>query len=318
MKSSRAFWGTLLLIIGVLGLLHNFFSVYVDWSTLWKFWPLILVLLGVTAFMKDSRYRWVIISAIGIIVGVVAFSVIQRGCSNIDHIIHHEIGYIDDDDDGWSHDTVEQQFSEDFDSLAQKAVFEFNAGAGSFMIDDTTSAYLDAEIKSSMGAYTLDREQYEGIDYFDLSMRNKTVRWKGGHFKNRVHLSFNTEPVWDFRFDIGAASVDFDLSPYLVREIDIDAGAASMDLTLGNRSDTTFINIDTGASSLVLRVPRSSGCEIRSSSALSSRNFHGFDKSDEDTHRTENFDSSPNIIFIDIESGLSSITVKRYGKDEKW
>ena len=110
MKSSRAFWGTLFLIIGVLGLLHNFFAVYIDWGILWKFWPLILVLLGLTAFMKDSKYRWMIISAIGIIVGVVAFSVVQRGCSNIDHIIRHEIGHIDDDNGG-SYNTVEQQFS---------------------------------------------------------------------------------------------------------------------------------------------------------------------------------------------------------------
>ncbi len=317
MKSSRAFWGTLFLIIGVLGLLNNFFAVHVDWSTLWKFWPLILVLLGLTAFMKDSRYRWVIISAIGVIVGVVVFSVIQRGCSNIDHIIHHEIGYLDDDHEG-AYNIIEQQFSEDFDSLARKAVFEFSAGAGSFMIEDSTSAYLSAEIKSGMGAYSLDREQHEGIDYFNLRMKNKTVRWKGGHFRNRVKLNFSTVPVWDFRFEIGAASVDFDLSPYLVNEIDIDAGAASMDITLGDRSDTTFINIDTGASSLVLRVPRSSGCEIRGNSALSSRNYHGFDKTEGGVHRTDNFDSSAKIIFMDIESGLSSITVKRYGEDEKW
>jgi uncharacterized membrane protein HdeD (DUF308 family) len=47
----RVFWGLLLILLGVLFLLQNYFSIYV-WGI---FWPIILVFIGLFLILKSSR-----------------------------------------------------------------------------------------------------------------------------------------------------------------------------------------------------------------------------------------------------------------------
>ncbi|HEX9253534.1 MAG TPA: hypothetical protein VF870_14915, partial [Ignavibacteriaceae bacterium] len=59
-------------------------------------------------------------------------------------------------------------------------------------------------------------------------------------------------------------------------------------------------------------IPDSVGCEIKSDAALSSRNYEGFIKINNDLYRSENFDKFTKKIYIDIDCGVSSIDVKIY------
>ena len=45
-------------------------------------------------------------------------------------------------------------------------------------------------------------------------MGNKAVFRFGKDYQNKVDISLNTKPVWDMNFDVGAASMDFDLTPF--------------------------------------------------------------------------------------------------------
>lgn len=305
MKSGRVFWGTLFVIIGVLGILHNFLNISLSWDVLWKLWPLLLVMLGLTAFLKDSKYKWVIVGGIGLLAGVVLFSSVQKGCRSVENIVdYHDHG---------DHSVVyDQTLVATYDSSWSEAVFAFEGGAGRFEISDTTSEFVRADIHSSISEYGLREYTADGIPHMRLSMGEGSVTWRGSKMKNRVRIALNPEPAWDLNIDAGAAKIDFDLRPYLVRSLNLDAGAASVVIRLGSRADTCEVDIETGASSVTLKVPEDVGCELRTESALSSKHIEGFEKSPSGVYRTENFETAKKHMFIDIESGLSSIKVHRY------
>ena len=74
----------------------------------------------------------------------------------------------------------------------------------------------------------------------------------------------------------------------------------------------TRLKIEAGASDMDILIPDSSGCEINSDVALSSKNYEDFIKISKNIYRTENFDTSTKKIFIEIDCGVSSIDVKKY------
>ncbi len=305
MKSGRIFWGTLFVIIGVLGILHNYFAVTLSWDALWKLWPLLLVFLGISAFLKDSKSKWLVVGGIGLLAGIVLFSSAQKGCSSVDRIIdrHEHTDYSD---------VSEQTLTAEMDSGVTRASFDFEGGAGRFEFRDTTSAFVHAEIRSSITSYTLDRDDDEGVPHFCLNMNDASVSWEGHGMKNRVYMYLNPQPSWDIGIEGGAASMDFDLRPFIVRTLSLEAGAASIEVRLGDRADSCVVSIETGASSVTLHVPEHVGCEVHTESALSSKSLPAFQKIASGHYRTEQFDAAEKKIFIDVESGLSSIKVRRY------
>ena len=124
--------------------------------------------------------------------------------------------------------------------------------------------------------------------------------------------SLNPAPLWDMRFEVGAAKVDVDASPFRVGTLRVNSGAADVRLKLGGLADDTHVAIHCGASSIKVLVPDSSGCEVKIDAPLSSKSLHGFEKRGDGWYRTENFDMAARRISINIGAGVSSIKVDRY------
>ena len=305
MKPGRIFWGTLFIIIGILGMLANFFDVHLSWDALWKLWPLLLIFLGISAFLKDSKSKWIVVAGIGLLAGIVIFSSVQKGCSSVDRIIEYH-------DDDTAAIIYEQKLSLPYDSSVAEAMFTFEGGAGRFELGDTTSAFAHANIHSSLSGYVLERRDDGPRTRVYLGMEDGSVSWEGPRMKNRVAIALNSGPAWDMDIDAGAAKIDFDLRPYIVRELTLETGAASAKIRLGSRADTCRVHVETGVSSLTLLVPEDVGAVIATESALSSRHLEGFESDDSGRYRSPNYETAEKKMFIDIESGLSSITIERY------
>lgn len=297
MKSGRVFWGTLLVILGLLGVLHDFFSVSICWDALWKLWPLLLVLLGLSAFLKDSKSKWIVVGGIGLLAGVVIFASVQRGCNSINHLV-------DGDDGGWQRN--EQELSIQYDSTVRIANFTFEGGAGHFEMADSTREFASASVRSDVSEYVLEYDSADGVPTIRLQMADESVSWKGSKMRNNVKMRLHPDPLWNLNIDAGAAKIAFDLRPFRIGVLDVEAGAASIEVRLGTRADTTNVRIQTGASSVHLYVPSGAVCELRTESALSSRHVRGFESKGDGLYRTGNFDKTAKRIFIAVDSGLSA------------
>ena len=309
MKSGRVFWGTLFVIIGLLGILNNFFDLAISWDVLWKLWPLLLVFLGVSAFLKDSKSKWIIIGGIGLLTGVVLFASVQRGCDGV----HRIVG----DMDSYDGDYTEQELSQAYDSTVTHARFEFEGGAGHFEMGDSTGALVSASVRSSISDYLLEYLPADDIPSMRLSMTEESVSWEGSKMRNNVKIRLHADPLWDLDIDAGAAKIDFDLRSYRINRLELDAGAASIEVRLGSRADTCNVHVETGASSVRISVPSGVACELRTESALSSKHIDGFSSLGDGVYRTDNFERTPKRVFIYVDSGLSSISIDRYD-EENW
>jgi hypothetical protein len=305
MKASHIFWGTLFVILGVLGLLANFFDFTFQWSTAWKFWPLVLVLIGLSIIVKNKSGKMIISGLAGLVLAVSIFASISSGLNFFRGGLNFTF------DDG-PIVTETSRYTEEFNDTIKFASLNFSAGAGNFRLLTTTDELLDISTESHGVDYTLIRNDFDDKSDLTFKMESKKFRFgKKGSF-NKVEIALNPEPVWDINFDVGAASMKVDLSPFKVKNIDINMGAAALNLKLGEPVDETKLDIAAGASDIDIFIPENAACEITSDVALSSTKYEGFTKFESGRYRTPNFDESSKKIFIRIESGVSSIDVRRY------
>ncbi len=114
------------------------------------------------------------------------------------------------------------------------------------------------------------------------------------------------------RLDVGATKLNCDLQAFRVNRLQVNAGAASIHLTLGDRQPETSVDIDAGASSIVLRVPSSAGCEVHLDAPMSSKKLPGFTREGEGRYVTENFESAAQKVHIGVDAGVSRIKIERY------
>jgi LiaI-LiaF-like transmembrane region len=308
MKSKHFFWGALFITLGTLALLNNFYYLNFSWSDLWKFWPVVLVLWGLTIVIKNAYFKGVLATTSGILLAFVIFATFKAGTD----IITDNVDW-DSKDFNISVDNSDnyRSYNENYDPSIKEAKLHFESGAGSFLIRDTTTELISAKTNGIDYDFNIHKDTDNNVANILLSAQEHHFRFRHGKISNKAEVSLNSKPIWELNLDIGAASTEFDLRPYKTRKVDISMGAASLKLKLGDNVEESHVDISGGASSIEIYVPEKAGCDIRTDIALSSKSFSGFNKVSDDHYQTENFDNSKNKIYLNIETGVSSVKVVR-------
>jgi hypothetical protein len=304
-----------------MAVLKNLGIIWFSWSILFSLWPLLLVLWGISLIPARSWIK-LVLSFLAIILGVVLanqyspkwnFSPRWHGFQ-FHHNNRNYSGTDNDDDQESDEETTyslnAQQLDEAYHDNIKEAKLWFDAGAGDFNIQGTTTQLISFSSQGNVGDYKLrTREVTNERTNLHLTMPEHHFR---GKVQNHVEVKLSPEPLWDFDFDIGAADVQLDLRPFRVRNINIDGGAANVGVKLGDLAAETDLDIDAGAASFTIRVPKSAACEVRTQTVLTSRTLPGFDKIEKGLYRTDNFNDADQKITIRLNGAVSSITVQRY------
>lgn len=308
MKNKNVFWGVFFISIGIFILINNLTSYHFYYEEVWKVWPVALILLGISMLIRHELIRSALV---GLTAFTLAFAIYSSFITGFDFFDDHVTYFEDyDGDNEYKGKYNVQRFSEEFDSTIKTATFNFDAGAGSFAIMDTTNNLMIAKTEG-IGNYSLSRSGDTESVSLDLSMKDKHFSFEHGKIKNKVGIKLNPNPLWDININAGAANIDLDFSNYKVRNLDIGMGAASLDIILGMPEKETNLILDAGVSSIDIVIPENAGCEIRTDIALSSKNFAGFKEVRDDVYETENFKKADKKIYIELKTGVSSISVKR-------
>lgn len=331
MNSRNLVTGVLLLGLGVLFLGRNLGWFDVDWSELVRFWPLLIILLGVN-LLFGNRSRALTVTTVVLLAVAVPIIIVSRthdrwehrGFYDDDHDDHHSDGYGQDDDfeeedERETTDTVRyqgvQRFTEPMSAGLQTASFTLKGGAAHFLLRDTTAQLAEAQADLGFGRYGL-RRVGDGVGanlVFEMN-DNQKVEWKNGEwkggFKNNVDVRLNPAPLWDLTAEIGAGEADFDLTPYRVRSLKLETGVTDVDVKFGSRADLTEVDVDAGVAQIRLLVPQSVGCRIEND-GLSRTSFDGFEKVGK-FYQTPGYDQAAKKINIEFDSGLANLEVERY------
>jgi hypothetical protein len=111
-------------------------------------------------------------------------------------------------------------------------------------------------------------------------------------------------------FNIGAVSANLDLSELNLARFSVNSGASSIDI-IAPRTGVTRGSIDTGAASISVTIPDGVAARITLDGALNSINIDEsrFPKVG-DRYISPDFETAINKIDLDIDSGVSSVSIR--------
>jgi hypothetical protein len=312
MKYKHLFWGLILIAIGLLFILNNFGIIHFSWFTFWRLWPVILLFWGIAILPVKDLVKYILLG----IVLVLTFFAINRlpeGRPWYLHFHHPENSFRwnwNDDEGDTAYHYSDQNLSVPFDSLYMKGALSLDAAAGNFIVKGTTSEFMAFSKTGDIGNYELTTKDASGKKEISLKMAEGTSRHNIR--KNEVNIKLNPRPAWTMKMEIGAASVNFDLSEYRIDTANFEAGASSIDIRLGDKNPKTVLVINAGASSIHIDVPKTAGCQVTSESFLVSKTLEGFENKGNHVYQTTGFNSNKAKIYITIKTAVSSIDVVRY------
>ena len=301
MRYGKIIWGLILIILGTMLILKNIGWIYFNWYAVFKLWPVLFIFWGISIIPVKEWIKLVL----GIITLIFAVILFNRTDNNVGWLFKHEV------DLNKTHEWDEQVLTEAYNSSITSATLKLDAAAGNFVIKDITDDLVKMNKKGDIGNYNMGIEKKgdsSRIVRIDLDTHVHVYNNNG----NNVDIKLNPNPIWDMDFDIGAANTEFDLSNYRTKSIEIDGGAASINLKLGDKFYRTEVKVSTGASSVNIQVPKTSGCEVKSETFLVDKSLPGFTKDHDGKYVTENFKASSNKIYITIDGAISSFNVVRY------
>ncbi len=316
MKQSNLFWGGILVTLGTLFILKNTDVIDFNWYYIFKLWPLLLILLGITLlpiknFIKTTLTIFLL--ALTVILLLVNSNPYYRPFN-----IHWDHNY---SRHGWNHkwdfhsndnrkEISDQHFYEPYDEDIEEATLNINAAAGEFRILNKTIHLLDFTRDGNIGPYYYSTRKNNKHQDIKISTKKKRISTK--NIINDVYIKLNARPVWSFNIDAGAAEVELDLREFKTKHIDLDGGASDIQIRLGEKYEKTKLTIDSGVSSIQIFVPENSGCEIDTDTFLSSKTFDGFTRIKRGLYQTDNFEDAKNKVYINIDAAITNLSVIRY------
>ncbi len=332
MKRDRITPGIILLLIGAAILLRNFGYLHFHWTNILHLWPIFLVIGGVNLIFANNRSIWA--SAVKITVVVIGLALVLFGDFgnryNFPHFVigghHYNHDMDDDDDDNDDSDTTANHglvkvdgnsfYTAPFATAIKVGKLSISGGGNSFKLSDTTNQLFTANVKSSFARYEMSNHTQDSVSTVNFRMRNGHKNhwdWSNDDKGSTAIIKLNSAPEWEMKIEAGATDLDFDLSRFKIRNLDLSGGAASFKVKLGEpTAANTQVKLSSGVSDITVKVPKDAACSIISSTGLSSNSFDGFNKTSDNHYETAGFGSAKNKIYINISGGMSNFNVSRY------
>lgn len=294
--------GLILIGIGLLFLLNSLgIATFRIWYLLSRFWPLILILVGLNIILKKTKLWWIVPILIFIIfIGAIVLPepVIRRfDSSSFTFYLNEE--------------KQSGAYSEDreFDSDLQKFNVDLKYGANRLKVGrniNKDNLYdVDIDYRGEMPAVSYNRNNSNANLRVEqakkINVGNGSERWE-------VNLT-NKIPI-DINVNAGAGDLLLDLEGLKVDNLDIDAGLGQINIRFPNYNNET--EISAGAGNIKLIIPKEAAFRIESSSVLNNVNFEevGLIKVQDDIYQSMNYGEAENLIKIKLSTSVGNIKVE--------
>ena len=290
-------WPVILITAGVLFLLSNFGYLDLDFSELWRLWPLLLVLFGLDIIVGRRSVIGniiVLLITIAVVVGAVLFLIASPGllglspASAVDHI------------------------AEPLAGLAQ-ADLKVNFAAGQLNITRLTDSQslieADLELATSREpAWTIDRQD----DRAEMLLRYvrgdwiENWNWHGG---DRWSLRLSPEVALSLDVDVGAGGATISLIGLNVQDLKVESGAGQTTIIFPQEGDFSG-QISGGVGALVLEIPVEMAARLRIDRGVSALDISSRFTKENDVYRTDDWETNPNRVDLDVDVGVGLLTIR--------
>lgn len=303
-KNKKINLGIILIIIGILWILSNLNLININFYDIinhmirgiFDLWPLILIVIGIDIIFKKDALNTVLWILFFTIVIVYSFF-IKDNILRTPHNGNQEGIY--------TPETLEEI---EMRNSIEKANLYLDVGATSFNIDSIEDGLLSLDHD---GAFNYRFDSKGSTENIYISNKSNIFN---NDDKRNFQLGLNKNIPWNLDIDIGAVSGKINLEDINIESIDLDLGAGSIELTLGDKGTLTTIDIDAGASQIVLNLPKDSGLKINIDGVLKTTNLDeiGLMKTDSNKYISENFNSASSKYEIEADMGIGQFMINYY------
>ncbi len=299
----------ILITLGIIFLLNSLEIVpWSVWGTLWRFWPIILILFGVQIILGRTGAGWGISFLVAIAIVVLLVGVIVAAAN---------AGWISGFPSGAGTETHQAaqpgSVSQDLGAI-QEARANIDFGAGRLELDALPSN-SDKLVTVDYSVGTVGRIprirltqngrqanlSITGSDDIRFTPRAQPDQWT-------VHL--NPATPLDLTVRVGASQGSLDLRGLMVRTLNLDVGASSTVVGFPAAAGATAAFINAGAATLDLEIPPEVGARIVSSSGLASINASSRFSRSGDVYTTGDYQTAANRLNIELKAGVSTVNLK--------
>lgn len=294
--------GSIFILIGgwtmlyKLGIVEWHFSI----STFLSYWPLGLIIIGCTIIPMHKVFKTIIIILIfglwfGLCFSGYGTTKWITSCCNKAHI------------ETTTSDS--ESITVPYDPSTQSATckIELNAANSTLNLTNTAMLTFDWIPFGKDGAYKLRRTKENGQWHYEISPTTSF-----SHSNPTTHLSLHPDIHWNLDIEANTSDIAYDLRPFSIKTLSLESNASSSDLTLGDKSDLTDVEIENNVSSLTLHIPANSGCRLYSKSHFSNVETQNFIEKNNHIKETANYETASKKINIKIEANLGDITIEQY------
>jgi hypothetical protein len=196
----------------------------------------------------------------------------------------------------------------------KQAEVNVKAGAISLNIGTTNQdSIVESKFESNMASVSKTSSISGETQQINLTMdASQANNWWTGNVKSSWNIDLTRDLPLRLNVETGASSTEIDMSSAQLRAISIKTGASSLTLKLGDREDVTDVNIESGASFIVVRAPSGSGVQLKLEGGLATKSIADLSEVSENTYESSGYSMSKNKINIISKIGVSSFTVERY------
>lgn len=292
----RVFWGLLILTFGLifLGLSFNLWGAS-QIEELAQFWPLLLILFGISIIVRHLKFGWLIVllSFLAAILFVYFFSFVPGTSKS--NIFNQKI--------------ETYNFSSDLPQDVKQAKIIIDTGAVSLNASKTSDKLIEGSLESRYFQPELDVTSENGT----VTAHLKTIRFGGWWGKNNLTLQITDKIPVEVVINSGASSINLDLTNISISNLEVNAGASSIDVKIGNIQNNAKVSISAGASTIDLQIPKDYGVKLISKTGLSSKSYEGFTQIEKDAYQNENYNKDDvNKLEVNLDAGVSSIKLETY------
>jgi hypothetical protein len=302
MAVGRIRTGVILILLGVLLLLNTTGVLDVGvWESILVLWPLLLIAIGIekifaaTQTLKPLAYLSPLI-----IVATVGYAVVAAPGGNI---------FTSDEEE----ETGSTEWSVGADSAITSMNLRMDFGGGRLKVRGGANAdqLIEGQFYHSGRKPETTAETNGETMEVTLSRKSSSVTI-GQRSRERWIVKVNETVPVNLSLEAGGAQVRLDLADIVVNKLDLETGAADIDVILGTKSSQVECDVNCGAASIDMVIPAGAGLRVDRQSALSSFSSGDLDLVEKgDFLETPEFDTRSVRILLNIESGVSSFRIRQ-------
>lgn len=311
-RSTSVVFPLLLIAIGVLFLMTRWMPDFDPWPALWKYWPLLLILVGAGMFWDSAQRRNNPQSApifpVGSTIGALLFLLVLgflilrwHGPSR-----RHDWMNVSAGSGHRSHETQAVELGN-----AKAVRMTVHMPAGELHIAGGAEQMMEADFSHgpSWSAPSVDYSVENGVG--TLSINQQSANQLMTNSDNIWKLKVNDHVPLELEIDVGAGRGDLNLANVdLTRlELNIGAGQANVDLS-GERAKDLQAEIHGGVGEAVIRLPKNVGVVATVHGGLGSVDVHGL-KEEDGEYTNAAYGKSPNTIHLTVEGGIGHIKLEQ-------